>query len=72
VNKTGAVECGRVETKKGNEKGKENSHHVFKFGKYRGRSYQDILETDKRYLLWCFENIKGFPLELEKSGVKLP
>ncbi len=32
------------------------------FGKYKGSKFSDVVDKDKRYLLWCKENIGGFGL----------
>ena len=34
--------------------------NVFKFGKYKGRSYQEVEEENPGYISWCRENIKNF------------
>jgi hypothetical protein len=32
---------------------KDVGDYVFKFGKYNGRSYNDVYETDKSYVHFC-------------------
>lgn len=32
------------------------------FGKYKGSKFSDVVTKDRRYLLWCKDNIKGFGL----------
>jgi len=33
---------------------------VFTFGKYKGKSYTEIQESDPNYFSWCEENIENF------------
>lgn len=37
------------------------------FGKYAGRTYQWVLQTDPQYLQWAHENVQGFFLSLEQQ-----
>jgi hypothetical protein len=30
------------------------------FGKYKGRTVEDVLEEDPHYLLWALENVEQF------------
>jgi len=45
---------------------------IFDFGKYEGRSVNDIFWINAEYLLWCNDNIEGFDLypELLKNVLK--
>lgn len=33
------------------------------FGKYRGRSIQDVLQKEPQYIQWCLQNVEGFKLD---------
>lgn len=37
--------------------------HVLTFGKYKGESIEDILETDPQYLIWLHNNSEYFELD---------
>jgi uncharacterized protein (DUF3820 family) len=37
--------------------------HVLTFGRHRGRTIEDVLEDDPRYLLWVCENVDDFELD---------
>ena len=37
----------------------------FPFGKHKGLIFQDIVKKDKRYLIWCIENVNGLVLTNE-------
>lgn len=34
--------------------------YVFNFGKYKGKSFNEVLDTDPHYIRWCVENINIF------------
>ena len=36
------------------------SKGVLTFGKYKGRSYEEIVFKDPNWLRWCCENVDGF------------
>lgn len=36
---------------------------VLRFGKHRGRTIEDVLEDDPRWLLWASENVDDFELD---------
>ncbi len=36
------------------------TQNCFNFGKYRGKSYEEIKRDDPRYYEWCRENVKNF------------
>jgi hypothetical protein len=33
------------------------------FGKHQGRTIEDVLDDDPRYLMWACENVDGFELD---------
>lgn len=33
------------------------------FGKYRGRTVEDVLEEDAGYLMWALENVEQFEVD---------
>jgi hypothetical protein len=33
------------------------------FGKYRGTTVEDVLDSDPAYLLWCLENVERFEVD---------
>ena len=33
------------------------------FGKYKGRTVEDVLEEDPAYLLWAAENVESFDVD---------
>lgn len=37
-------------------------YNKLNFGKYEGRSLEDVFHTDPGYLIWCLENISEFTL----------
>lgn len=37
------------------------------FGKYDGKTYQEMLKLDPGYLQWAHENVHGFFLSLEQQ-----
>ena len=37
--------------------------HKLTFGKHKGKTIEDVLEDDPRYLRWCMENIDDFELD---------
>lgn len=36
--------------------------YVFTFGKHKGKTVKEVMETDPSYLLWADENVDGFKL----------
>lgn len=45
---------------------KNQTEYIFTFGKYKGKTYSEILETDKEYINWSMENIEWFKKEVNK------
>lgn len=49
--------------------------YVFKFGKYKGKTFRDVYWLNPGYLLWAHENVRWFTLSDEmlsrvKQGIK--
>ena len=40
---------------------------TFWFGKYKDRNVADICKSDKSYIRWCLDNVKGFSLTDEET-----
>jgi hypothetical protein len=40
--------------------------YVFDFGKYIGKSFNDIENTDVSYIVWCLDNIAGFRIKYKE------
>lgn len=38
---------------------------VFDFGKYKGKSLEDIAKIDSDYIFWCVKNIDKFLIDVE-------
>lgn len=36
---------------------------LLKFGKYKGKVLEDVLNDDPEYLAWCLENIEWFEVD---------
>ncbi|HEX4112735.1 MAG TPA: hypothetical protein VH020_09390 [Stellaceae bacterium] len=36
---------------------------VLDFGRYKGRTVEDVLADDPRYLLWAMENVERFEVD---------
>ena len=43
----------------------DTEKYVFKFGKYKGQTIDDVCEKDPQYLLWCHDNLNNFTLSRE-------
>jgi len=39
-----------------------DTNSEFPFGKYKGLTFSDIVNKDKKYLTWCLENVNGLTL----------
>jgi hypothetical protein len=37
----------------------------FRFGQYKGKPLWEVLEKDRRYVVWCIDEIPGFELDDE-------
>jgi len=45
-----------------------NLEDTITFGKYRGRTIEDIIDEDCEYIVWCLENIKWFVLSTKAES----
>ncbi len=41
---------------------------VIRFGKYDGKTYEEVLKLDPSYLQWAHENVIGFDLSMEQQS----
>ncbi len=39
-----------------------NYKTIMTFGKHKGKTVKEVMETDASYLLWADENVQGFEL----------
>lgn len=61
-NKTNGIEAGIP------LRADEVQKSVLKFGKHRGKTYEEVFKADKQYFMWACMNIQGF-LEIAKKEV---
>ena len=45
--------------------------YIFSFGKHKGESIEEVMNTDISYVWWCNENVEGFDTtELSKQAIE--
>ena len=38
-------------------------HDTFTFGKHKGKTLLEVLESDAQYIVWCIRNIENFTID---------
>ena len=44
-----------------------NVNDVLQFGKYKGRTVLEVIDTNPSYIVWCIQNVKDFVIDKRLS-----